>query len=41
MSLPRFLRNAFKGYDVIDVKEILKDGRIEIYLDRLTHLRCS
>jgi transposase len=35
MSLPRFLKNAFKGYEVLDFKEFLQEGRIEIHLGRL------
>jgi transposase len=34
MSIPRFLKKAFKGYDVLDVKEFLQEGLIEIYLGR-------
>jgi transposase len=34
MSIPRFLKNAFKGYDVVDVKEFIQDGLIEIHLSR-------
>jgi len=34
MSIPRFLQKAFKGYEVIEVKEFIQDGLIEIYLNR-------
>ena len=34
MSIPRFIKKAFKGYDVVDVKEYLQEGLIEIHLDR-------
>ena len=34
MSIPRFLKNAFKGYEVLDVKEYLNDARVEIHLGR-------
>lgn len=32
MSIPRFLRSAFNGFEVIEVKEWLTDGRIEVFL---------
>jgi transposase len=35
-SIPRFLRNAFEGFDVVDFKEFLTDGRIDIYLQAKT-----
>jgi transposase len=35
MSVPRFFRNAFPGFEVLDVKEWLSEGRIEIYLQSL------
>jgi transposase len=34
MSIPRYLAKAFKGYEVVDVKEFIQDGRIEIHLSR-------
>jgi transposase len=34
MGLPRFLTAAVEGFDVVDVKEWLGDGKIEIYLER-------
>jgi transposase len=34
-SIPRFLSAATPGYEVIDVKEFISDGRIEVYLERL------
>lgn len=33
MTIPRFLRSAFCGFEVIEVKEWLTDGRIEVWLD--------
>ena len=35
MSIPRFLKNSFKGYEVLDVKEFLQQQTIEIHLGRL------
>jgi transposase len=35
VKVPHFLRKAFPGYEVIDLKEYLKELRIEIYLGRL------
>ncbi|NUN98504.1 MAG: ISL3 family transposase [Candidatus Omnitrophica bacterium] len=32
MSLPRFLASAFPGFEVIDLKEWLSEGRIEVHL---------
>ena len=32
MGVPRFLKNAFTGYEIIEMKEFLKDGKIEIWL---------
>lgn len=34
MSIPRFLRSAFPGFEVLDLKEYLEAGRIEIHLGR-------
>jgi transposase len=34
MSLPRFLKVCFEGYEIEDFKEWLKEGRIEIFLER-------
>jgi transposase len=34
MRIPRFLKDAFKGFEVVDFKECLQEGRIEIYLER-------
>lgn len=34
MSIPRFFQKAFKGYEVLDVKEFLQEGMIEIHLGR-------
>lgn len=36
MSLPRFLRSCFQedGYEIQELKEFLKDGRIEVWLTR-------
>ena len=34
MSVPRFLRSAFPGYEISDVKEFLSSQRIEIHLER-------
>jgi transposase len=34
MSVPRFLRSAFPGYEISDVKEYLASGRIELHLER-------
>ena len=33
MSIPRFLRSAFPGFEVIEMKEWLQQGRIELWLD--------
>jgi len=46
MSLPRFFSSAFKGFEVVDVKERLAEGRIDLHLrgreDRLWHChRCG
>jgi transposase len=35
MSIPRFLAKAFKGYEVLDMKEFLQKGIVEIHLGRL------
>jgi transposase len=32
MSVPRFLRSAFPGFEVIEIKERLTEGRIEVWL---------
>ena len=32
MTLPRFLKSAFPGFEVIEIKEFLKDGRIDVFL---------
>jgi transposase len=32
MSLPRFLSSAFSGFEVVDFKEWLTEGRIDVYL---------
>lgn len=34
MMIPRFLRSAFEGFEIIDFKEFLTEGRIEIHLFR-------
>jgi transposase len=34
MGLPRFLSAAVPGFEIIDVKEWLSEGRIEIFLER-------
>ena len=34
MSLPRFLKNGFPGYEILDVKEFLSQGLVEIHLGR-------
>lgn len=34
MILPRFLRSAFEGYEILDFKEFLTDGKIEVNLGR-------
>ncbi len=34
MRIPRFIRNYFPGYRIIDFKEWLKKGVIEIYLEK-------
>lgn len=40
MRIPRFLR--FEKYEVIDLKEYISDGRIDIYLKRNSHgAKCS
>ena len=31
-NLPRFLSQAVPGYEILDVKEWLQEGRIEIFL---------
>jgi transposase len=46
MSIPRFLRSAFPGFEVIEIKEWLTDLRVEVYLDAKTDrcrqcVRCS
>jgi transposase len=33
MSVPRFLRSAFPGFEVIEVKEWLNEGVIEVFLE--------
>jgi len=33
VNLPRFLRNGFTGFEVLDVKEWLSEGRIEVILE--------
>lgn len=33
MSIPRFLNSAFPHFQIIDMKEWLTEGRIEVYLD--------
>lgn len=35
LTVPRFLKNAFEGYEVLDFKEWLTDGRIEVVLSPL------
>lgn len=32
MRIPYFLKNAFPDFEILDVKEWLEDGRIEVYL---------
>ncbi|MBI2606984.1 MAG: hypothetical protein HYW49_13000, partial [Deltaproteobacteria bacterium] len=34
MGIPRFLRCAFSGYQIVDFKEFLKDGYIEVWLKK-------
>jgi len=34
VKLPRFLTQAVPGFEILDVKERLQDGRIEVYLNR-------
>ena len=34
MSVPRFLRSAFPGYEILDLKEFLIEGRVEVHLGR-------
>lgn len=34
MILPRFLRSAFEGFEIIDFKEFLTEGRIELHMGR-------
>ena len=34
MMIPRFLRSAFEGFEIIDLKEFLTEGRIELHLER-------
>ena len=31
-NLPRFLRERYKGYEILDLKEWILDGRVEIHL---------
>lgn len=40
--IPHFLRKAFKGYKVVDVKEWLSDGKIDVYLEAKAdrHRKC-
>lgn len=33
MSLPRFLARAFPGYGIVELKEFLTEGRIEVWLE--------
>jgi len=39
MKLPRFIKNVIPGYRVIDFKEWLRDGVIEIYLEKKDTLK--
>jgi len=33
MSIPRFLRSAFPGFQVLEMKEWLREGRIDVFLE--------
>ena len=35
MGLPRFLSAGFEGFRILDFKEFLRDGRIEIWLEKV------
>jgi transposase len=44
MRLPRFLKKLIPGYQIIDLKEWINDGKIEIFLekeDRNAQMSCS
>ena len=36
MSIPRFLRSAFPGFEVVEMKEWILEGRIEVWLEAMT-----
>lgn len=35
--IPRFLSSAFEGFEILDFKEFLTEGRIEVHLNRKSH----
>lgn len=38
--LPRFLKKSFEGFEVLDIKENLNDGNIQIFIESLSETMC-